>query len=105
MKNLLTGIVMLVTLTITANTRAQDVLGSFQVGASGKTTRVYSTSEIKTLLESDKVACVSFNRKAYISKGYKAKFGNSKDFCNAKDAKNYGITRLDKNNLPIEMRK
>lgn len=80
-------------------------LNSFIASDSKKTTtKLYSVAQLKSLLNSNKVACFSFKRKAYLSKGYIKKLGSTKDFCSAKASKAYGITRLNKDNLTLQAR-
>lgn len=87
-----------------SNVKAQGLNSFIAQDSTTKTTKLYTVAQLKSLLESNEVACFSFKRKAYLSKGYKAKLGNTKDFCSAKASKAYGIKRLNKDNLTLDAR-
>lgn len=101
MKQLLIALALVLTI---AN-NAQAFLGAYSASDNKKSaSKTYSEVELKKLLSSQSVACFSYERKAYLSKGYIAKFGNTKEFCSAKAAKAYNVTRLNKNDLTLDAR-
>jgi len=92
-------------LVVLSNANAQSFLSSYSAKDNqGKVNKLYSAPQLKALLSSNRVACFSFNRKAYLSKGYIAKLGKTKSFCTAKASKMYGIKRLNKDNLTLNFR-
>lgn len=85
--------------TVSFNIQASSFLNSLkQVGSSTSST-TYDLASLKSELMSNNVSCLSFKRKVYPSKGYIAKFGNTKSHCTTKRAKVDGVTRITANDL------
>ena len=81
--------------------KASSFLQGFQVNK-GTTSTIYSMKTLQAELNSNNVSCFTMKRKIFVSKGYKAKYGNVKEYCTAKRAKIEGITRITKDNLNSE---